>query len=169
MINFYRNNPINTFAVYPDYTASYSDRSNATYTFTLDKDYDRSVTTFTGSLINQPSRVNPRLVFQITGSVVPEWSGLYTLTLQEALAISYKWGQAHTLWTDSHWTWGSKNLLVSQSLIDGDRAKVSGSDQIIFEQYTTSSQEYIYGSGSVLPDNIQYTGSVQTGAYTTYH
>jgi hypothetical protein len=169
MINFYRNNPTNTFAVYPDYTSSYSNRPDVRYTFTLDQDYDRSLTTFTGSLINTPTRVNPRLVFQVTGSAIPEWSGLYTFTLQESLKVSYKWGQAHFIWNDYHVRWSELNNDISQSLIDSDRAKVSGSDAINFQSYTTSSTEYIYDSGSTPPDNIQYTGSVQTGAYITYH
>lgn len=169
MINFYRNNPTNTFAVYPDYTASLSDRENVRYTFTLDQDYDRSITTFTGSLVNIPTRVNPRLVFQITGSVVPEWSGLYTLTLQEGLAVGFKWGEAKLIWGEAHYKWASKDFIIDNTLLDGDRAKVFGNDQITIEQYQTSSTEYIYDSGSVPPENIQYTGSVQTGAYTTYH
>ena len=148
MINFYRNNPTNTFAVYPDVSSSYANSPAARYVITLTQDYDKSVTTFTGSLINSPSRVNPRLVFQVTGSVIPEWSGLYTFNLQESLDVGYKWGEANLKWSEANTKWSAREFSISQSLVDSDRAKVSGSDSIVFNQYT---------------------GSVQTGAYTTYH
>lgn len=148
MVNLYRNNPTNTFAVYPDVTASLSSNPSVSYIITLTQDYDKSVTTFTGSLANTPTRVNPRLVFQVTGSAIPEWSGLYGFKLQETLYGKKKWGEANIKWADTNVKWGDAGFIISQSVLDENRAKVFGNDTITFNQYT---------------------GSVQTGAYTTYH
>jgi hypothetical protein len=148
MINLYRDSPTNTFAVYPDVTSSYANNELARFSFTLTQDYDQSVTEFTGSLINTPTDYNPRLIFQVTGSALPDWSGLYTLTLEESLDVGLKWGEANIKWSEANTKWSAKEFIISQSLVDLDRAKVSGSDAIIFQQYQ---------------------GPNETGAYSTYH
>lgn len=161
----------NTVLVWPEVTSSYASLpvDERRYLISLTQDFDESNTQFTASLINSPNAFNPRLILQFTGSALPDWSGLYGFELVESLLESKKWGEAHTKWNLTHIKWSERAFPTASIVLDTDRAFVSGSDTITFNQYVTSSTEVIYESGSAIDPPTQYTGSDQTGQYTTYH
>ena len=148
MINFFKDSSTNTFAVYPDVTSSIANEPLAVYTIELQQDYDKSITSFTGSLVNTPSRVNPRLIFQVSNSVLPDYNGFYTFTLRESLIDRLKWGTTNSKWSLTNVKWSETTSPTNQATLDTERAKVSGGDTIVFTEYQSSNE---------------------TGEYTTYH
>jgi len=158
-----------TIAVWPEVSSSYYSNPSGSYQIELSQDWDRSTTTVQATLLNTPTRLTPRLIFSINRATLPEYSGLYTVVVKEGLTRRYKWGETNVLWTDADWTWSSQNVFSDPRTLDNDRAYVSGSDIPAFLQYTTSSTEYIYQSGSGDDPITQYTSSNEYGAYTTYH
>jgi hypothetical protein len=158
-----------TIAVYPEVSSSYFNNPSGSFRLELSQDWDRSTTTVPATLLNTPTRVTPRLVLSINQTNLPEYSGLYTIQVKEGLTRRYKWGNTHVKWTDANWTWSAQDQFTDSRVLDNDRAYVSGSDIPSFLQYTTSSTEYIYQSGSGDDPITQYTSSNEYGAYSTYH
>lgn len=156
-------------AVYPEVSSSYFNNPSGSYTIELSQDWDRSVTIDNLELLNTPTRISPRLVFRVDRSSLPQYSGLYTVTVKESIVRRPKWGDTNVLWTDANWIWSQASASFDPRTLDNDRAYVSGSDIPSFLQYTTSSTEYIYQSGSGDDPITQYTSSNEYGAYTTYH
>jgi len=169
MVNFFKSGLTNTISVYPESGSLYFDNPNGNFEIQLTQDYDQSVTTLTPTLLNTPTQFSPRLTLQVTTNQVPSYTGLYSLILKEYLAEQLTWSEAHTIWADTHRIWSQKDAITGERTLDTDRAFVSGSDVPTFIQYTTSSQEYIYGSGSLIPTTIQYVSPDETGAYITYN
>jgi len=169
MVNFFKNAATNTVSIYPESSSLYYDNPSGSFEIELTQDYDQSVTTVTATLLNVPTQFSPRLTLQVTTNQVPSYTGLYSLSLKEYLAQQLKWIEAHTIWSQTHRIWSQKDAITGERILDTDRAFVSGSDVPVFIQYTTSSQEYIYGSGSVIPTTTQYVSPDEDGAYITYN
>lgn len=169
MINLYKSGLTNTISVWPDEDPQYLDQPNQVFEITLTQDYDQSKTVLEGVLLNNPTLQTPRLILQVSSSNVPEYTGLYTFELREAIRGKMTWGEYNTRWEDANVLWPDVTVDRSFLLLDGDRAYVSGSDVPVFVSYTTSSTETIYGSGSIIPEPTQYITTNETGSYITYH
>lgn len=169
MLNFYKAGLNNTVSIYPESGSLYFDSPSGSFQIQLTQDYDQSVTTLDATLLNTPTQFSPRLTLQVTTNQVPSYTGLYTVELKEFLAQQLKWIEANTIWSQTNRKWSQKDSIVGERLLDIDRAFVSGSDVPVFKQYTTSSGEYIYESGSVDPAPTQYVSPDEQGAYITYN
>ena len=169
MINLFKSGATNTISVWPDEDATHIGQPNQVFEITLTQDYDQSKTVLEGVLLNTPTLQTPRLILQVSSSDVPSYTGLYTFQLREALRGPMTWGEYNELWQDANVLWPDATIDTSFILLDGDRAYVSGSDVPVFVSYTTSSVETIYGSGSIIPEPIQYISTNETGSYITYH
>lgn len=169
MVNFFKTGLTNTISVYPESGSIYFDNPSGSFEIELTQDYDQSVSTLSATLLNTPTQFSPRLTLQVLSNQVPSYTGLYSLELKEFLAQQLKWIEAHTIWSQTHRKWSQKDAIVGVRILDIDRAFVSGSDVPTFIQYTTSSQEYIYDCGSVIPTTTQYVSPDETGAYITYN
>lgn len=160
-----------TIAIWPDTPAS---SSSSPFRMILSSDYDRSSTTVDLTLQNIPTSITPRLVFSLNKAQLPQYTGNYTLTLEEGGQIVTKnliWGTTDVTWTAIQAKWSDPTYSVggAYSAIEVDRAWISGSDVPSFLQYTTSSSDTIYESGSVVPSPTQYLSPDETGSYITYH
>ena len=148
MLQFNHSLPINSNAVYPNFTAS-----AGTTTLLLDftQSYDLSTKgNVVATMINNVSPSNPWLVFQITGSTAPTASGQYNVDIWEytQAAVLLTWGTQNTLWANTNNTWAGGGAYVKTNLLSTERAFVSGSNGYNITQY-------------LLPAN--------GGKYTTYN
>jgi len=160
-----------TIAVWPDTPAS---SSTSPFRMVLSSDYDRSSTVVDLTLQNTPTSVLPRLVFSFNKAQLPSYTGNYTLTLQEAerfRELDLIWGETEMTWTNIQAKWSDPTYIKGgfTEVLDIDRAWISGSDVPSFTQYTTSSSDTIYESGSIVPPPTQYLSPDETGSYITYH
>lgn len=169
MINLHKTGEVNTIAIWPEVPSVYDDQPNQVFEITLIQDYDQSTTVLEGVLINNPTAATPRIILQVSSSDVPNYTGLYSFQLREAIRGRATWGEINEKWSEIHKLWPDITVDRNFVLLDADRAFVSGSDDPVFISYTTSSIETIYGSGSIIPEPIQYTTNNETGSYTTYH
>lgn len=168
MINlYYSGSGTQHIAIWPEVTAS-SYPITSSFVLDLVQEYDRSSGSIDLTLSNQPNRVSPRLVFSLNRNEVPQYSGMYEAYLREVIIEPPVWGTTQTKWTNASWRWSDSLYTSSLDLTDNERAWVSGSDFSTFNQYTTSSTETIYDSGSAYP-STEYVSPDETGAYKTYH
>ena len=148
MINLHKSGTTNTISIYPESGSIYYSSPSGSFSLELTQDYDQNVTEVSATLINTPTEFNPRLTLQISSSAIPSYSGLYTVKVNEYVALRPKWGNTHTKWFDAHWQWSQTQAVGNKRILDTDRAFVSGSDTPVFTQYAS-------------PD--------ETGAYITYN
>lgn len=171
MINlYYSSSGQQHTAIWPEVTASEYPINTASASFVLEvtQEYDRSSGSIDLTLANTPNRYSPRMVFSLNRSDVPQFSGQYNTQLIQYTSARPVWGSTERKWSLANWQWSSTFAPVSQSIIDQDRAWVSGSDFATFDVYTSSSTETIYDSGSAYPAT-EYVSPDENGTYTTYH
>ena len=169
MLNLeYSSSGVTTQAIWPEVSSSYANNPSGSFVLTLSQEYDRSETELTGTLLNNPTPITPRLILQFNRSQLPEYSGQYTAELKEGLVRRYKWGTTNVKWSEANWIWNTATQLTEARVLDIDRAWVSGSDFATFDVYTSSSTETIYDSGSAYPAT-EYVSPDENGTYTTYH
>lgn len=149
MLQFNHSLPINSNAVYPNFTAS-----AGTTTLLLDftQSYDLSTKgDVVATMINTVGPSNSWLVFQITGSTAPTASGQYNVDIYSATASTgslLTWSTQNTLWINTNLLWSGAQAYVKGALLSTERAFVSGSNGYNITQY-------------LLPAN--------GGKYTTYN
>ena len=145
-LNYYQ--PTNTNAVYPDTQASIGTTS---VLLDFSQVYDRSEwNNIIASLANVTSLANPWLVLQLTGSLVPTASGQYDVSIYQYLTVTGSlstWILQNTQWVNTNQLWNGASVIVKSTLLSQERAYISGSNEV--------------------PITV-FTGSNQTGAYTTY-
>jgi len=151
MINIYSAHPTSSFVMYPDDPITSSGAQQ--YRLELTQSLDQSTSSiFTVQRLNteQPQRTSEVLVMSAySGSEIPTADGQYTASLRLGSGRSLKWGTAHKLFGTYHVRW---------SEVDPD----SYVGDII-----ASDRAYVHGTN--LQDITTYTGTDQTGAYTTYN
>lgn len=135
-------------SVYPEYTASYVGNASASYTLDYVQDYDQSSGSLDLTLLNTPNKVDPRLTFRLSKSQIPSASGFYTIQIKEGLADRRTWGSTNVKWSAADFEWSDTSPVAGDTILDTDRAWVSGSD---------------------VPAFTQYESPYETGTYTTYH
>ena len=141
----YGSSGVQTIAVWPEVTSSLASNPSASFQMTLDSDYSRASTNVNLTLINTPTSILPRLVFQLNRSELPSYSGNYTLTIKEQLAQNAIWSQINIFFSDYDQKWSSATFGGGQeTTLDTDRAWVSGSDFPSFKQYTSPNETRAY-------------------------
>jgi hypothetical protein len=113
----------------------------------LTSDYSQEVTYVPAILLNNPTQYSPRLIFSVTGSDLPQVSGLYTVEIQEYLQGALTWGRADRRWGEADFTWGSGEAISGIYTIDNDR---------------------VFNEGLNVPTATIYQSS-QTGSYVVYN
>lgn len=137
-----------TINVWPEITASLVGNPSASYELHYVQDYDQSSGSLNLTLLNTPSRVDPRLQFRLPKNALPQYTGNYTIEIKEGLGTGRIWSDTATQWSSADFRWSDTTPQDNLTTIDTDRAWISGSDVPSFTQY-------------VSPDEI--------GAYSTYN
>lgn len=147
MLQFNKSLTINSNAVYPDVTASVG-TTNLILDFTQSYDYSKTGS-ISATLINTVGPTNQWLVFQVSGSSIPDPSGQYNVSIYEEVSGTplLTWGTQNTIWSQTANTWAGTGV-VRGNLLSTDRAFVSGSNEYTITEY-------------LLP--------VSGGTYTTYN
>lgn len=167
MLYFRNSGSVQSMTIWPEVSASLALEPSGGLDLRLIQDYDESETIVPITLLNTPTRNNPRLVFSVPISKVPAYKGLYTVYLREFIEERPVWGTTNKLWSEANWEWSDSSVAFEYKVIDQDRGTVEGLDTQEILQYLVSSSEYIYGSG--VESVKQYISPDETGAYTTYH
>lgn len=144
----YASSGTQTIAVWPEVTSSLFSNPSASFDMVLTNDYGEQETTVNLSLLNIPTSVTPRLVFSLNKAELPSYTGNYTVNIRESLGSSLIWGEADITWGAIQAKWSDETFGGSPSVLDTDRAWVSGSDVPAFTQYSSPNE---------------------TGAYSIYH
>ena len=135
MLQFNHSAPINSNAVYPNFTASVG-TNQVLLDFT--QSYDLSTKeNVVATMINTVGPSNPWLVFQVTGSSVPTASGQYNVNIwqfQQATTLG-TWSTQNTLWANTNNTWIGGGAFIKTNLLSTERAFVSGSNGYDITQY----------------------------------
>lgn len=150
MINLYTAHPTSSFTVYPD--TDYTYNSTGSYALNLTQDYDQStyqvenLKRLNTDVANNKSHLIV-LEAYATSSKIPTTDGQYTSQLLFGTETPIKWGESNTKFSATHELWSDYDTF-SGEVISTDRAYVHGTN---LQTITT------------------YTGTDQTGAYTTYN
>ena len=129
-------------AFYPEVTPSASIDS---VRFVYSQDYDRSSGSFDGTILSKKQWV----VASVSGSVVPAYTGQYTLDIYELIAgADLVWNTAGVVWNLADTTWDAAGTESVGQFLATERAYISGSNE---DSLTT------------------YYSPNQNGAYTTYN
>lgn len=148
MIFLSRSESINRVTFYPDSASAYSANPSVRYELDWTSDYDKTSGSIdNGTLVNTPSNTDPRLVINFTGSLVPDYTGNYTMKLQEYLLDTGSvWSTQATIWSMTDFRWSDPAESGSKFTIDTVRAWVSGSDVPAFAQYADSTSQGQYST-----------------------
>ena len=151
MINIYSNSPTSSFVMYPDTPVVAT--GFQTYRLSLTQSLDNSTSSiFTVNRVDtrQNQSTSEVIVLQaLSGSEMPSADGQYTASLYLGKATSKRWGEVDELWSDYHLRFSETDPdTYSGSIVASDRAYVHGTN---LQTITT------------------YTGTDQTGTYTTYN
>ena len=141
MINFYTNLELQSFSLYPDTGSTFATSSG--FEITLTHDYNQVSSSFQVTPINRPNRLSDLLVFQVSGSSLPIYSGQYTSELSEGTIARGKWGTTHKTFGSigNKWSEPFINDLVKLST---DRAYVFGDDQTTYTKYSSGNETGAY-------------------------
>ncbi len=145
MIQFDKSTAINTVTLYPESASAYASSTSSVFTFSVTQSINQNTSSFTGTLTNTPSTLNPRLTFNVSASALPDYSGQYQITLEEALTgAAQKWGEFAEQWILADTRWIDAFGLTGSRAIDHDRAWISGSDEPSFDDYISSNEQGYY-------------------------
>lgn len=164
---YFNNTGTSTLTVWPDsnnYTAS-----SGSLRLKLTDDLSEEITYVPATLLNTPTDFTPRIIFSVSASDLPLAAGQYTVEVQQFIETAYTWGTANITWGNANFTWGSAAFPSASLILDSDRAYNEGTNTPTFIIYTTSSQETIYESGSIIDPPTQYTSPNEIGRYTVYN
>jgi hypothetical protein len=145
MVNFYNHVPVGTHTVYPDIDPIYLTNPSGSLKVELVQDLDNSTKVIFPTLTNTPNEFTPRLIFNVPSGSLPLNKGQYTMYTYEG--IDGVWNQINDQWQLISNEW-DQTFLTNERLISTDRAWVEGVNGVTI---------------------TQYTGTNQTGTYTTYN
>jgi len=137
-----------TIAVWPDLVTGNVNDPNVSFEMILSSDYGKQEAIVPLTLLNTPTSVTPRLVFSFLKSLLPNYTGNYTISIRQRDGIAAIWGSLNILWLDYDAFWSAGSDPSNAILIDTDRAWVEGND---------------------VPTYTQYSSPDETGAYIIYH
>jgi hypothetical protein len=168
MLYFSNSGSTQTLTIWPEVSASIALEPSGGLELKVVQDYDQSETIIPATLLNTPTKYNPRLVFSVLTANIPEYGGLYTVELKETIGRRTKWGETDVEWSAANWKWSDPAGRTFSNILDTDRGTVQGTDSSIITQYFVSSSENIYESGSLSTFKV-YESPDENGTYTTYH
>lgn len=145
MVNFYNYVPVGSHTVYPDTDPIYLTNPSGSLKIELVQDLDNSTKVIFPTLTNTPTIFNPRIIFSVPSGSLPLNKGQYTMYTYEG--IDGVWNQIAQEWQNISNEW-DQTFLFNERLISTDRAWVEGVNGVTI---------------------TQYTGTNQTGTYTTYN
>jgi len=145
MVNFYNYVPVGSHTIYPDVTPIYLTNPSGSFKIELVQDLDNSTKVIFPTLTNTPTEFTPRIIFTVPSGSLPRNKGQYTMYTYEG--IDGVWNQISNEWQLISNEW-DQTFLTNERLISTDRAWVEGVNGVTI---------------------TQYTGTNQTGTYTTYN
>jgi hypothetical protein len=145
MVNFYNHVPVGTHTIYPDIDPIYLTNPSGSLKVELVQDLDNSTKVIFPTLTNTPTEFTPRIIFNVPSGSLPLNKGQYTMYTYEG--IDGVWNQINQQWQLISNEW-DQTFLTNERLISTDRAWVEGVNGVTI---------------------TQYTGTNQTGTYTTYN
>ena len=140
----YKGSGFSYISVYPEVTSSLASNPSASFKLNYAQDYDQSSGSLDLPLINTPNRVNPRLTFRLTNETIPSASGFYTIEIEEGLVQRRTWSATDTKWSLANFEWSDTTPISGFTILDNDRAWISGSDNPAFTQYTSPQENGQY-------------------------
>jgi len=151
MINLYTLHPTSSLVMYPDNDVTGSAISK--YELILTQTLDESQTTIPYTDIrrlntNVAANKSSVYVMAVSSGSIPSPDGQYTAQLYVGDFIRSTFGDNNLKYGTTHLLWSDVSSFSNRQLISTDRA-------------------YVHGSN--LQDITTYTGTDQTGAYTTYN
>jgi len=125
----------NSSAVYPDVTASLG-TTQVMLEFTQSYDFSKKAGVI-ANLINNPSALNPWLVFQVSGSTLPTASGQYDVNIWQFALVggSSIWIQTSSSFSGNTNKWDGAGINTKTILLSTERAFISGSNQVSTTTY----------------------------------
>lgn len=147
MVNFYNYVPTGSHTVYPDIDPLYLSSTSGSLRILLVQDLDNSETEIFPTLTSTPNAFTPRINFTVPSGSLPHPRGQYTMYTYEGIYASDIWNLISSQWQTIASDW-NEALIVNERLISTDRAWVEGVNGVTI---------------------TQYTGTNQTGTYTTYN
>jgi len=137
MLNLRTNQAVNTFVIYPDTGSTFVSSSGFELEFT--HDYNQVSSSVEISPISRPNRVTNQIVFQVSGSVLPIYSGQYTAVLKEGTKIRPVWGTTKVKFGDLHIRW-TENIISGSVALSTERAYIEGTDITTFTTYESPNE-----------------------------
>ena len=147
MLQFDKSKSVNTNAIYLDSvntSSGYYDNLVIEYS----QSYDLSNGLIELTTTSTPTAYTNWLVFQVSGSFVPDYSGQYDMGVYTGFFVDAIWNQINIAFNSYNETWDNAGYFTPDTLLYSDRAFVSGSNESDITQY-------------VSPD--------ENGTYTTYN
>tara|TARA_S200002703_G_scaffold159056_1_gene171301 strand:+ start:1425 stop:1865 length:441 start_codon:yes stop_codon:yes gene_type:complete len=141
MINFYTNLDKQSFSLYPDTGSTFTTSSG--FEIELTHDYSQVSSSFQVTPVSRPNRLSDLLVFEVSGSSIPIYSGQYTSELYEGNVTRPIWGTTHRTFSSIKSKW-SEPLLNDLVKISTDRAYVFGDDQTTYTKYSSNNEDGAY-------------------------
>jgi hypothetical protein len=141
MINLSTSQNINTFLIYPETGSSFV--SSSGFQLELTHDYNQVSSSVEITPISRPNRLTNQIVFQVSGSLLPIYSGQYTATLKEGTRIRPQWGTTNVKFGELHIRW-SQNIISGSVALSTERAYIDGSDTTTFITYTSPNENGAY-------------------------
>jgi len=129
-----------TIAIWPDVTSSINTNPSASYDMVLSSDYGLQETIVSMSLDSIPTEVNPRLIFTLNKSDLPNYTGNYTYIVREGtpIVVNERWFEADETWSAYAVRWNG-TAETQFTTIETDRAWIEGNDVPTFTEYNVPS------------------------------
>jgi len=143
MLQFNKSLGVNTNAAYIDTvnTASgYYDSLIVAYS----QSYDQSNGTFRVTTQSSPTQYKNWLVFQNTGSLVPDYTGQYEVDIYTNVEIAAVWDQVAQPWNAYNEIWDDAGEEQLVDLLYSDRAWISGSNNVSITSYVSPNENGTY-------------------------
>tara|TARA_B110000305_G_scaffold239987_1_gene309263 strand:- start:532 stop:978 length:447 start_codon:yes stop_codon:yes gene_type:complete len=143
MLQFNKSLGVNTNAAYIDTvnTASgYYDSLIVAYS----QSYDQSNGTFRVTTQSSPTQYKNWLVFQNTGSLVPDYTGQYEVDIYTNVETAAVWDQVAQPWNAYNEIWDDAGEEQLVDLLYSDRAWISGSNNVSITSYVSPNENGTY-------------------------
>ena len=143
MLQFNKSLGVNTNAAYIDTvnTASgYYDSLIVAYS----QSYDQSNGTFRVTTQSSPTQYKNWLVFQNTGSLVPDYTGQYEVDIYTNVETAAVWDQVAQPWNAYNEIWDDAGEEQLVDLLYSDRAWISGSNNVDITTYVSPNENGTY-------------------------
>lgn len=143
MLQFNKSLGTNTNAAYLETVntgSGYYDSLVAVYS----QSYDNSNGTFRLDTVSAPTQYKNWLVFSNTGSLVPDYTGQYDISIYTNAFVAAIWNQVATPWDSFDEIWDTAGEEQPVDLLYSDRAWISGSNNVSITTYVSPNENGTY-------------------------